>query len=287
MKDIVIGAVTNYGWNQVKCWVNSLDRSGFEGVKIVLCYNVSYDLVEELLKRNYTVFSFQKNDEEKRLEYKKDNWNICLERFAHIPYFLSRLSNKEEYRYVISTDVKDVVFQKNPSLWLENNIGNKLINVGCESIRYKDEEWGRQNLQLCFGPLFYERMNNNLIYNAGTFSAEFNTFIDLCDMIFLSSGGAPQFVPGGGGPDQAALNVLLNTSVYKNITNFAMSEDGYAAQLGTTGPQISNKYSHLLVEKTPILVGDTICTSEGTPFTIVHQYDRVPEWKEMIERKYS
>jgi hypothetical protein len=30
-----------------------------------------------------------------------------------------------------------------------------------------------------------------------------------------------------------------------------------------------------------------ICTSTGKPFAIVHQYDRVPEWKNIIEKKYE
>lgn len=287
MKDIVIGCITNYSFDKIKHWVNSLDRSGFDGLKVMICYNVSFDVTEELSKRGYTIFAFNRNVEQKRFEFPKENFNICLDRFAHIPYFLSRMSNKEEYRYVIATDVRDVVFQSNPSEWLEKNIGDKKINVACESIRYKDEEWGKQNLYLSFGPLFFERMQDNLIYNAGTISGEFNAFMDLCDTIFLSCGGAPAHVPGGGGPDQAALNVILNTSVYKNITNFAMSEDGYAAQLGTTGPQIASKYGHLLVEKSPILVDDKICTSDGTPFAIVHQYDRVPQWRQIIEKKYE
>jgi hypothetical protein len=66
-----------------------------------------------------------------------------------------------------------------------------------------------------------------------------------------------------------------------------MSEDGYAAQLGTTGPQVIGKYGDKLVEKSPILVDNVVCTSNGIPFSIVHQYDRVPEWKEMIEKKYE
>ena len=74
---------------------------------------------------------------------------------------------------------------------------------------------------------------------------------------------------------------------YKDITNFAMSEDGYAAQLGTTGPQIKGKYADKLVEKTPKLVYDNVCTSDGTPFALVHQYDRVPEWNELIGKKYE
>lgn len=291
MKDIVIGCITNYSFDKIKHWVNSLDRSGFDGLKIMICYNIDYDVAEELSKRGYTIFAFGRDDEKKRLVYDKENFNICLDRFAHIPYFLSKLENKSQYRYVIATDVRDVVFQYNPSDWISHNIGggaflNKRINVASESIRYKDEEWGKQNLYLSFGPLFYERLQDNVICNAGTISAEFNTFIDLCDTIFLSCGGAPAHVPGGGGPDQAALNVLLNTSVYKNITNFAKSEDGYAAQLGTTGPQIANKYGHLLTEKSPQLIGDQVCTSDGTPFAIVHQYDRTP-WREIIEKKYE
>jgi hypothetical protein len=290
MKDIVVGCITNYNFDKIKYWVNSLDRSGFDGVKILLCYNIAFEVAEELAKRGYTIFAFGQDKETGNLIYKHPNdrpFNICLDRFAHIPFFLNRLENKEQYRYIISTDVKDVVFQTNPSEWLESNIGDKKLNVACESIRYKDEDWGRNNMQLSFGPLIYDRMKDRPIYNAGTISGEFTTMLDFMTNVFLSCGGAPANVPGGGGPDQAAINVLLDMKPYRDITNFAMSEDGYAAQLGTTGPQISAKYGQHLVEPAPIMVDDMVCTSQGKPFAMVHQYDRVPEWKQIIEKKYA
>ena len=290
MKDIVIGCITNYNFDKIKHWVNSLDRSGFDGIKVMLCYSIEYAVVEELTKRNYTIFAFGQNKENGNLFYKHPNersFNICLDRFAHIPFFLNRLENKDQYRYVIATDVKDVIFQSNPSEWLEKNVGDKKINVASESLTYENESWGKNNMKLSFGPLIYERMKNKLIYNAGTISGEFNTMLDLMTNIFLSCGGAPAHVAGGGGPDQAALNVLLDMTPYKEITNFAMSEDGYAAQLGTTGYQMKDKYGQHLVEKAPIMVKDLVCTSTGKPFALVHQYDRVPEWKEIIERKYE
>ena len=74
---------------------------------------------------------------------------------------------------------------------------------------------------------------------------------------------------------------------YKNITKFTMSEEGYAAQLGTTGPQVKNRFGAKLVEKSPILINNMVCTSDGKPFSIVHQYDRVPQWKEIIEKNYA
>ena len=42
MKDIVIGCITGYSFDKIKYWVNSLDQSGFDGVKILLCYNIPF-----------------------------------------------------------------------------------------------------------------------------------------------------------------------------------------------------------------------------------------------------
>ena len=251
----------------------------------MICYNVDYETTEELVKRGYTIFAFKKNDEAKRFEY-KDNFSIVVERFYHLWYFLKGL--KGQYRNIITTDVKDVVFQTNPSLFLERVIKDgKKINVACESIRYKDEDWGDNNLLKSFGPLIHEHNRGNLIYNAGTISGDFDTMLDAFLNIYLLCNGSNPFTEGGGGPDQAALNILLQLEPYKSITNFAMSEDGYAAQLGTTGPQIQGKYGDRVVEKCPILVDNMVCTSNGQVFSLVHQYDRVPEWKQLIEKKYA
>lgn len=283
-KDIVIGAVTNYSFDMIKSWVNSLDRSGFDGVKMMLCYNVDYALVEELVKRGYTIMAFGHDEENKKFVY-KPQFSIVVERFLHMWYFLKKFEG--EYRYIITTDVKDVIFQGNPSTWLEENIGDKEINVACESIRYKDEDWGNQNLFKSFGPLVHDHCKDNLIYNCGTLSGKFDTMLDLFLNIYMLCNGTLHQIEGGGGPDQAALNVLLNMKPYKDITRFTMSEEGWAAQLGTTGPQVLSKYSNKLVEKTPILVDDTVCTNEGKVFTLVHQYDRILKWREIIEKKYE
>lgn len=284
MKDVIVGCITGYTFDKIKPWVNSLDRSGFDGVKVMLCYNIDYATVEELVKRKYTIFAFGKDEENKKFIY-KENFSIVVERFLHLWHFLKKLQG--QYRYIISTDVKDVIFQTNPSTWLEENIGNKEINVACESIRYKDEEWGNHNLYKAFGSLVHDHNKDNLIYNAGTVSGKFDTMLDFFLNVYMMCNGTSHFTEGGGGPDQAAVNILLNMKSYKDITNFAMSEDGYAAQLGTTGPQIVGKYGDKLVEKPPILVDNMVCTSKGKPFAIVHQYDRVPEWKEIIEKKYE
>jgi hypothetical protein len=288
MKDVVIGAITNYNWDQIKYWVNSLDQSGFDGLKVLLCYNIPYNVVEELTKRNYTVFGFKRNDEENRLEYPKENFNICLDRFLHIWYFLHKLQNKDEYRYIIATDVGDVIFQTNPSEWLEKNIGKKQINVGSECIQYKNEDWNKQNMRLSFGPMIYEDMQDQIVYNAGAIAGKFESFIDLCKTIYLSCGGSPVHVPGGGGPDQAALNVLLNTKAYKDITNFAKSSDGWAAQLEImANPNKIERLKDFINEPRLQIQNGEVFTYDNKKYCIVHQYDVVPELSKHIREKYA
>jgi hypothetical protein len=282
MDDIIIGAITGYSFDKIEPWVNSLDRSGFTGTKAMLCYNIHKSVAKELNDRGYKIFAMGETPD--TLVYDKKNFNVVVERFFHLWYILRNF--RSQYRYLITTDVKDVIFQNNPSVWLENNIKTSKINASSESIRFIDEEWGNHNLYASYGPEIYATHRDNVIVNAGVMSGDFDTMVDLFLNIYTWCNAAPAHsIPGGGGPDQAAYNILLNMKTYKDITNVAASEDGWAAQLGTTGPQIE-KYHSKLVEPTPILIDDNICTSSGKPFTIVHQYDRVPQWKGIIERKY-
>lgn len=95
-------------------------------------------------------------------------------------------------------------------------------------------------------------------------------------------------VPGGGGADQAALNVLINSYPYKDVTRFTAANEAWAAQLGTTAdPNKINEFRPHLREGEPILKDGLVCTEHGTPFYLVHQYDRVPEWKSLIDAKYD
>lgn len=282
MDDIVVGAITGYSFDKIEPWVKSLDDSGFTGTKAMLCYNIHKSVAEELSYRGYKIFAFGETPES--LVYGKKDFNIVVERFFHLWNIFRNF--KSQYRYLITTDVRDVIFQNNPSVWLENNVKTEKILASSESIRYEDEEWGNHNLYASYGPEIHHTHKNNVIVNAGVMAGDFDTMVDLFLNIHLLCNAAPSHsIPGGGGPDQAAYNILLSMEPYKSITRVVASEDGWAAQLGTTGPQIA-KYQSKLVEPAPLLKDNLVCTSEGNPFTIVHQYDRVPEWKDIIESSY-
>jgi hypothetical protein len=59
-KDLILGCITNYTFDKVANWVNSIDRSGFDGHKLVIAYNVGFDIVDELTKRNIPLTNIDK-----------------------------------------------------------------------------------------------------------------------------------------------------------------------------------------------------------------------------------
>lgn len=283
-KDLIIGCFTNYDWDKIKFWANSIDQCGFTGDKAMLVYNSSFATVEELTKRNFMIYAFNRDDQNKQFFYPRQ-LIIVVQRFIDLYEFMSKL-DLNSYRYVIHTDVKDVVFQKNPSEWLTNHMGDSKLLASCESLKYEDEPWGNENLANSF-PMVYNYMKSNPIWNCGVQAGVPNVLKDLWLNIYLNS-IAGQLFNNVYNPDQAAYNVLLNTEAYKSITKFAMSEDGWACQAGTTiDPQKIENFKSKLLEKQPIWKNNMACTSDGRPHMILHQYDRVPEWRTIVERKYS
>jgi hypothetical protein len=277
MKDLIIGAITNYSIDQIRPWVESLKACGFRGDRYLVCYNVDYSTVDYLKKNGFILKLFHNVSDQKKYTYiSPSNFHICVHRFFDMWDLLTNLpqETKNEYRFIISTDVGDVIFQSNPSIWLENNLkGCYKINAATESVLYKDEIfWGAENMKQSFGIEVYESVRKNLIYNAGTISGRFQTIVDLFLVIYNMCQGFKTR-----NPDQAAYNLLLSLEPYKSVTKFNMSEDGWAAQIGTS---MVDKFSKVLVEKSPIFENGVLFTNKNKkPFVIVHQYNKRTDLK--------
>ena len=292
-KDLVIGFITDYtDYNKIKPYVNSLNRCGFAGDKIMVVYNIGYDIVNKLQEEGFVVIGFERDDANNRFVYKQ-KFNIVVSRFFHIWFLLKEMEKK--YRYVISVDVADVVFQTNPSEFLEkdfkiNDTDQKYgLIVGCENLKYKDESWGIHNMYRSFGDIAAIHMQEQPIYNAGTIAGKFDIFMDFCYNIFLLCQGAPMEVPGGGGPDQAAMNLLLSMKPYHDIT-LKYSHNFWACQCGTTVDpnKVESFRPNFIWKGEPVMKEDGCVYNEANQkYVLVHQYNRVPEWNEIIRKKYE
>jgi hypothetical protein len=278
MKDLIIGCANNYTWETLKYWVNSINKCGFEGEKVLILMNCDNESARKVIEAGFKVIGFGQ-DEQGNLKYEPGRIPVHVERFIHIYDHLCR----NDYRYVITTDVKDVVFQQNPIDWLENNLGDKGLVFASESMKYKDEPWGNQNLLETYGPYIHEKYKNNTIYNVGVLAGRATQMRDLIINIFTAAINRPIPIC-----DQSTFNFMISMTPYTHTCKYMNSEDGWAAQLGTTAdPSKIEQFRPFLLEAEPKMVEGKVTTSTGKEFTIVHQYDRVPEWRKVIEAKYG
>ncbi len=277
VRDLIIGCSTNYDWSKLKYWINSINKSGFQGDKVMILMNCDKDTVNKVVESGFSVIGFNK-DVEGNLIY-SSNMPVHTERFLHIYNYLKN----KDYRYVITTDVKDVIFQKNPIEFLEKECVNKNLIFASESIRYKDEPWGDQNLKETFGQYIYDQFKNNEIFNVGVLAGHGYAIRDLALNIFVSCLNRPIPIC-----DQSTFNFMISQNPYTSLSKYTRSEEGWAAQLGTTGdPTKASQFGPVLLEEKPKLENGVVTTSKGEEFYIVHQYDRVPSMRKALEEKFA
>lgn len=285
MKDIVISAVSEYDWEKLKYWVNSLNSSGYTGRKAVIAFNIKDYTVSKLTENGFEVWlAGEKRNVDNDGYHFTDNLTYQVPNIRHYFYW-KFLKEQKDIRYVISTDISDVVFQSNPSEWLECNLqtGYELMYQS-EGLKYKDESWGNENFQHCFGTEIYDRVKDNSIYNAGSMMGRFDTFVDFSLNVALILANA-QHNPT---PDQAAVNLILSLEPYKNITQFNNHDVSWACEAGTTvDPTKIDKFRPNLLCSEPKWDGEYVYNSKGEKYCMVHQYNRVPNWKSTIEKKYE
>jgi hypothetical protein len=284
-RDMVIGAVSGYSYQDVQYWVNSLMASGYGGRSLIIAYTATYDLVDRLLDRGVDVVTFGEEPRRRRFMFPRKGFthdDTSIDRFYQMWRVLQ--GQAEEARYVMAIDVRDVIFQRDPCAWLEANLGEKQINVGSEGTRLADEAWNSEVVMKSYGPTVHGNVARREVYNAGTIAGRGAVMRDLALNVFLSSRHNP--IPY---TDQAALNILLSLEPYLSITRFNRPDADWACQAATiaAGSEYLATQGKPAPAWTPVFDGDHVLAGNGERYCIVHQYDRVPEWKARLQSKYA
>jgi len=270
-RNLIIGGFTNYGINQLKPWVlSALEVAGDNTDVVLVAGNTTKETVQWLTQQGVVVIPM----------VQVENIPVHVLRFLSIYDFLR--GHWQTYNYVVTTDVKDVIFQTNPFDVIEScldDTSSKLI-IASEGLKYKDEPWGNENLMQAYGPYVYEKFKDNEIFNVGTFGGEAEYVKDMVFNIFTNAINRPIPIC-----DQAVFNVLINTQPFKDI---CFQSAGWACEAGTVAdPSKIEQFRPNLLFSEPTVKDGIVLDIDGNPFPIVHQYDRVPQWKKYIQEKYK
>ena len=263
---IILGCITKYKPQDIMPYVESIADSGYEGKKVMMVYDVPQDTIDYLKHMGWELYGNELQQ------------HIILQRFRDIYKLLEQFPNET----IIWTDVKDVIFQSDPTKWIEENKKGKILAFS-ESITMKDDPWARVNSGTSF-PMEWEWLQNKTSYCAGTIVGESEYLRDLFIDIYrwsMTTANPDQL------SDQAAYNVLINLKQFSDVVQFVNQEEGFVTQLGTVLVK-KDEFKDVLLEPTPIVDENYIVKNQkGEVFPLVHQYDRIPQFKEFIYKKYS
>ena len=295
-KDLIIGSASGYTWDNLKYWVNSIRKSKFEGDVVLIGTDMTKATIDKLTAEGIKLELYGKVTEEGGIESHR-GMAPHVERFF---YIWNYLNNNRNYDRVITTDTRDVVFQSDPSKWLQDNLVFHDLVVSSEGLRYKNEPWGNTNLYQAFGPFFHNKLKEEYIYNVGVIAGNAPFVETVLLFIFQLSLGRPIPIV-----DQAVYNFIISTPLFEADIWKTTNEDGWAVQLGTTSDAVKAgsgdigqlckdnatefaRYNMNFEDVQPIIELDgTVKTSKGIPYVVVHQYDRIPELKESIMKKFG
>ncbi len=279
--DLVISAIRgSYKWSDLEPFVISLHRSGFQGSRVMLTNGITEELTAKFLEYGWTLVSYDSTPECRK------GGNYCFERFYPLNDFL--VNNPSRFRYIIHTDWRDVVFQSDPSIWLEKNLGSSKI-IGCgEGMKIEEEYYNDWWVKQAAHPHteLYERVRKHEICCAGTLAGEaWDVSYILRDTfdVLSTAPDAPNYA-GGVTPliDQGVLNTLLHEPPFDKITRVPSWDEGFVA---TVNWYIVHRWAD---RPFPVLRdGMLFPHGKSEPYAIVHQYDRDPVWNEAIKSRYK
>ena len=267
--DLTITVSSDYTWPLLRGYAVSLAMSGFRGTKLMCTRNLSAEAV-----KNFTDLGF------KLVDFPKGKGTFFISRYAPAVEYIRQ--NLDKLRYVIWTDCRDVVFQSDPSAWLEKNLSPSKVVASTLGWRIKDDGLEQHWASICVTPETLEWLKEEPAICVGTIAGDACTMMEVLSRISSMgielSNRRPDFEAG---MDEGLYNYILRTPEFRGSMRVLGSQDTFSAQCG---------YLMVPTFERPWDVGeDGLIRPKGVsePYTIIHQYDRDEAWKRLVQARYT
>lgn len=288
MKNLIVGAIDNYNWENIRNWIRSIKKVEFTGDVVLLTYRIE-DSVINRIKEEYPkikMFSCETDDTGQKINHTDRNRDTQVHqmRFFHLwRLFVEGHLKKDDYKYVIFTDTRDVVFQRNPDPWL--SFTSDIIIAPSENILYKNEPWNAQNVLDAYGQYGYDIVKDKLVANVGTIAVKASFMPDFAYILYTM--GKNRLIPN----DQATFGILLHTVFndykYHGTSNIVPSSKGWAAQIGVSDDPSKSYLLPYLIEPKPEWEDGILVNHVGIPYVLIHQYERNEIYKKYFNDIYK
>jgi hypothetical protein len=315
-QDVILGVLSgpNYGFKYpgVESYIVSINRSGFAGRKVMIVWNIHPETRRALVVHGFEVVDLSPWPPDRFFHARmRVAWEYMRDHY-------------KEFRYCFWLDIKDLLLQSDPSLWMEQNIGKAQLVGSTECTALAECETNNLWIRTIFGDKVFNQIGHEETINGGTWAGYAEPMMEVFHRVhnLIKDYGGPY------PPCQAGINVALHTD-FKSMLYIPRWEKGFAACMHPFWSPWRVPMAPYLRDKPPVLdlrtcvlypgivsgpnnkaipfngnwgqnkdfsicsasAGPMHCVecvenSQNRPFSILHGYDRDWNLKEMFEFKY-
>src|ERR1700675_1523417 len=217
-QDVVLG-VLGTQWARLKypgveAYLVSLDRSGFTGRKIMIVWDIHPETRYFLIKHGFELIDVPSPAEPFFHARMRVAWEYLKDHYT-------------EFRYIFWCDIKDFVFQSDPSKWMEDNLGTASLIGSTECVTIQQEETNQIWARAILGDVRYETLKNEEVINGGAWAGESRAMTEVFRMVHL---GCKSYA-GPYPPCQIWINYVLRQEPFESMLRIPRWYEGYAACL--------------------------------------------------------
>ena len=275
MKKVLTGFSNNISQhkNKIKWWVESFRKHSDADIVLIAANTTDEDrqALEDLKVKYVEVIE-------------EDTWRINHQRLIHTRNFIESY----DADLFLATDVFDVLFHSDPFEMLDTD--NHDIWFSREGILVREEPWNADVLKKTFPNEVQSCMNTEIVCS-GIMAGKKDAFVKLYDKMYEMCENSED---GHNIKDQAALIVLVKDQWIENLRIFDLDE-GWAMHCATSGPtQYFTQWGmkNNIIGKgygIPELKEDGFVYNSKTnnKYTMVHQFNRIEEWSNILTKEYE
>lgn len=257
MRSAIFTTSTGYSLEKVILFLKSLENN-FEGI-LVLFTDKKYEYKPKSYKIEYVLIN---------KSFKKLN-TINNERLF---WYQSYLNDNTDINKVLLSDIRDVIFQKDPF----SAIINSKLQVAVEDQIMENCKYNSAWIKMLYGDDYYDSIKKNRIFCSGTILGERTPVVELISFMveeLTTHGPRLDMDSNNAVLDQGIFNYYCNS--YPDKVQFHTNYDGMIFTMG---------YS---IASTIINTSFQFTNSRSEIYPIIHQYDRFNWIMNVIESKYS
>jgi hypothetical protein len=268
-KNLILGTITRYKFHVIEPFLTSLKRTGYAGDVVMFHSGVNQRTLARMKDMGIILVPFSEDfpyldanlathirwSADKRLR------TLGLFTLRHLLAYCYLTEFADKYQYVMLSDVRDVIFQKDP---FEFSLGAKLCCFGeKEDVTLGQDALNAQWIEGAFDRATLEKLSDKQVICAGVTIGPSPLILDylkrMVDLI-LQAPGSVWELAFQGGIDQGVHNYLIHNCLLPQIVLYK----------NNCGPVLT------LASEDSVLMNEsgTVINKHGDVPNVVHQYDR-------------